>query len=326
MTNLVSVVIPAYKAASIIRRAIDSVCAQTLPPGEILVVDDGGFDADELSRVLQPYAGRATLLRQSHGGVASARNFGIASARSEWIAFLDADDYWEPTKLARQMAIPAIHPDVALIACRYWIENPGSNRQQAGSDRFFGRLLRLSGREVWDAAMTIWTGTVIARRSVLASQRFQSRFEPAEDRDLWVRLLAAYPAYCVPELLATYVQHSTSLSNAAPEWDCQSMLAVVRNHSEILGFKGTKEQEEIIHRRLCGVLLARGNYPAAVRPALRRLRINPFSLQGWRILAKVLILSGLVPPPRHQTSSLCHKGTEEKALPQNRTPQNIQET
>jgi glycosyltransferase involved in cell wall biosynthesis len=293
MTHAVSVVIPAYKAASTICRAVDSVRSQTHPPVEILVVDDGGFDAEELSLALRPYGDQVTLIRQPHGGVASARNRGASSARGDWVAYLDSDDYWEPTKLQRQVAVLDTHPNVAMIGCRYWDECPGEARREAGSARFTGRLLELSGREIWDAAMTIWTGTVVIRRAVLTSLKFRSVFEPAEDRDMWVRLLAAHSAYCLPDFLATYIQYPSSLSNASPERDCNSMLAVVRTHSDILGPKMTREQEAIIHRRLCGSLLARGECRKAFRPAIRRLQVQPFSFEAWSILAKVLALGAI---------------------------------
>ena len=100
----VSVVIPAYNASTTISRTINSVLAQTMRPMEIFVVDDGSPDGDLLQRELILFGDQVTLLRKPNGGAASARNFGIGKASGEWVAFLDADDYWEPEKIATQVS------------------------------------------------------------------------------------------------------------------------------------------------------------------------------------------------------------------------------
>ncbi len=91
---VISVVIPAYRAARTIERAVDSVLGQTRRADEIIVVDDGS--PDDLAEVLGRYGSRVRLLRKRNGGAASARNLAIEECRGELIAFLDADDYWEP--------------------------------------------------------------------------------------------------------------------------------------------------------------------------------------------------------------------------------------
>src|SRR5947209_192198 len=93
----VSTVIPAYNASGTILRAIESVLAQTRPPDEILVIDDGS--TEDLSLTLEPFRACVTLIRKPNGGAASARNLGLDLSRGDYIAFLDADDYWEPRKL-----------------------------------------------------------------------------------------------------------------------------------------------------------------------------------------------------------------------------------
>src|SRR5262245_13313488 len=116
----VSVVIPAYRASGTIGRAVVSLLHQTRTPDEILVVDDGS--PDDLAAALAPYCDRVTLVRKENGGAASARNLGIDRSRGDLIAFLDADDYWEPTKLERQLSIFRRHPEVGLVASRFYVE------------------------------------------------------------------------------------------------------------------------------------------------------------------------------------------------------------
>jgi len=89
----VSVVIPAYNAEATIERAIESVLHQTLPPEEIIVVDDGSTDGT--AEKVRQYEPKVRYLFESHSGPSKARNFGILAAQQgEWIAFLDADDEW----------------------------------------------------------------------------------------------------------------------------------------------------------------------------------------------------------------------------------------
>src|SRR5258706_15592076 len=96
----ISVVIPAYRAAKTIGRAIASVIAQTHGVLEVLVIDDGS--PDDVSAATERFGAAVTVIRKENGGAASARNLGIERARGDWIAFLDADDYWHPDKLKRQ--------------------------------------------------------------------------------------------------------------------------------------------------------------------------------------------------------------------------------
>jgi glycosyltransferase involved in cell wall biosynthesis len=117
---LVSVVIPAFNAEHTIDRTLASVRAQTHEYLEIIVVDDGSIDGTK-SRVLR-HAGqdsRIRLVQQQNGGVASARNRGISESQSHFIAPVDADDLWHPTKIARQLVVLQSSPDVGLVATAY---------------------------------------------------------------------------------------------------------------------------------------------------------------------------------------------------------------
>ena len=99
----VSVVMAAYNYAPYISEAIESVLAQTRPPLDVIVVDDGSTDATP--EVLAAFGDRIRVLRQTNQGASAARNRGIEAARGEYIAFIDADDVWKPRKLELQMAL-----------------------------------------------------------------------------------------------------------------------------------------------------------------------------------------------------------------------------
>lgn len=97
----VSVVIPAYNYARFLPAALESVFAQTAPVGEVIVVDDGSTDGTR--QALAPFLDRIVLLQQPNRGEAVARNAGMERASGDWVAFLDADDAWEPRKIERQV-------------------------------------------------------------------------------------------------------------------------------------------------------------------------------------------------------------------------------
>src|ERR1051326_8460176 len=100
---IVSVIIPAYNAAAFIGETLDSVYAQTFKDFEVVVVNDGSPDTDELERALERYAAKLRYLKQDNQGAAAARNTGITAARGEFVAFLDADDMWLPAFLEKQL-------------------------------------------------------------------------------------------------------------------------------------------------------------------------------------------------------------------------------
>jgi glycosyltransferase involved in cell wall biosynthesis len=292
----VSVVIPAYRAARTIGRALESLLAQTRPPDEILVIDDGS--PDDLAVTLEPYEGLLTHVRKPNGGAASARNLGIDLARGDLVAFLDADDYWSLSKLERQLAIFREHPEVGLVAGRFFEQSPGGPRRlrPAGDEGLFGRVLRVRGRAVFDVMAEVWTTTVVVRRDALGDLRFRPGLEPAEDRDLWVRLIASVAVFLDPEPSATWVLEPGSLSRSDIDRDCSNMLEVVRSHGELLGRRGLRAWEAYAYRRWASGHLGAGRPREAVGPARERLRRQPASAEGWWILLKCSILAARFRP------------------------------
>lgn len=111
--NGVSVIIPAYNAAVTIAETIDSALAQTLPPLDIIVVNDGSTDST--AAILDRYGDRIHVISQPNAGLSSARNAALRIARGEYVAFLDADDIWAPQMLARTVPLLDAEPQCALV-------------------------------------------------------------------------------------------------------------------------------------------------------------------------------------------------------------------
>jgi len=230
----ISVVIPAYNAESTIERAIDSVLAQTMPAAEIIVVDDGS--SDQLAAVVSRYVSPVRLIQQTNSQAAAARNRGIEAASGEFVGFLDADDYWEPQKLQRQLAVIERHPEVNIVGGRYYSMQPGGNRslRSLRNLRWYDRPMHRSGSQAFMLGTMLWTGTVLVRRSALQNEKFVPGLEPAEDRDLWIRLASKHVIYLLSEPLATAVLEPGGIRvNIAK--DCTKMLEVIQRHQRMLG-------------------------------------------------------------------------------------------
>jgi glycosyltransferase involved in cell wall biosynthesis len=112
---LVSCIVPVHNGERFLAEAVDSILAQTWRPLEVLVIDDGSTDGTPA--VLARYTGRVRAMRRANAGPAVARNSGLAAARGEFVAFLDADDLWHPEKLSRQMARFEERPELEICLC-----------------------------------------------------------------------------------------------------------------------------------------------------------------------------------------------------------------
>lgn len=111
--NLVSVVLPTWNRAYVLPRAIESVLAQSYPHIELIVVDDGS--TDDTATVVTRYGAGVRYLHRKNGGVAAARNTGLAAVRGEFVALLDSDDEWLPWKIEAQMAVFRKFPEVGMV-------------------------------------------------------------------------------------------------------------------------------------------------------------------------------------------------------------------
>lgn len=191
MTEPVSVIIPAWRAAATIGRALASVAAQTVPPAEVVVVDDGSddgtLDAAEACRPLLAERGIALIAeRQPNQGAGAARNRAIALSSGSLLAFLDADDEWLPEKLERSLAELGSH---AFVSHDMLVVGEGgetvadcARHFPQGGDAFLALFQR----------GFVATSTVLARRdAVLAAGGFDPALRAAQDYDLWLKLAAS---------------------------------------------------------------------------------------------------------------------------------------
>lgn len=205
----VSVVIPAFNQAHFIANAIESVLAQTHPPDEVVVVDDGSTDAT--ARVLQTYLSSLTIVRQDNSGLGAARNAGVRRASSSWIALLDADDMWQPQYLETmiQALVRAGDADVAVGSARFCLaDGRAIDRLVRAEPGVYhdlrGRLLR--------ANPFIPSAAIIRRDLLLSAGGFIEDRSIVEDWELWLRLATSIRVFGVPEAWIRYRVHDHSIS------------------------------------------------------------------------------------------------------------------
>ncbi|HLZ39503.1 MAG TPA: glycosyltransferase family A protein [Candidatus Sulfotelmatobacter sp.] len=184
---LVSVVIPAYNTAPLIRECLDSVLAQSFQDFEVIVVNDGSPDTELLEQNLEPYATRVRYLKQSNRGPSAARNLGIRESRGRYIAFLDSDDVWLPQHLAAQIAILQADPSLGLVYGDSLLKRDGS---------IFGRTFERESQihtvnfeTLLQERCTVTTSAAVAsRQALMEAGLFDESMRRCEDFDLWLRM------------------------------------------------------------------------------------------------------------------------------------------
>ena len=207
----VSVVIPTYNNSQTIGEAVESVLAQTYSNTEIIVIDDGSTDDTRLG--LEKYAGKIDYRYQPNQERSVARNHGIRLARGRYIAFLDADDWWLPDKLGRQIAHAEAHPDLGLIYS--WVnvvDETGTQLRVLGAERPSSEATGADLFEWFLLGNSAPTPSVVVRRECLDRVGlFDETITYIEDWDLWMRIASKYPVGHVAEPLACYSVHHSYL-------------------------------------------------------------------------------------------------------------------
>jgi glycosyltransferase involved in cell wall biosynthesis len=215
---LVSVIVPAFNAEATLFETLRSVQAQTYANIEILIVDDGSKD-DTRNIAAEFCKGepRARLLTKNNGGVASARNFGIAEAKGDWVAPVDADDLWHPTKIEKQLAAALAAPELpGFVYC--WYHNIDDEGKVISS----GPRWRIEGHALRELAYCnpVQNGSalLLLRDAVVKVGGYDPALrdcgsEGCEDVMIQLRIAQHYPVAIVSEHLVGYRKHSSSMSS-----------------------------------------------------------------------------------------------------------------
>ncbi|ADW17268.1 glycosyl transferase family 2 [Desulfobulbus propionicus DSM 2032] len=197
---LISVIIPTYNRAWCLERAIGSVLAQQRACTELIVVDDGSTDdtAALVARLASDAPIPIRLLVQDNRGAAAARNLGISQARGALLAFLDADDWWLPRKLALQAAAMEAAPETLVSHTReIWFRHGQRVNQKKKHDPPHGDIFAASL-----GMCVVGMSTVMVRRQLFDRYGlFDATLPCCEDYDLWLRVGCREAFFLVPESL-----------------------------------------------------------------------------------------------------------------------------
>jgi len=207
---LVSVVMPAYNVAWCVGRAVDSVLAQDFRAWELIVVNDGSTDGTR--QLLEGYGAAVTVVNQENRGMSAARNAGIRRTRGTYVAFLDADDWWLPGKLSRQVELMQGRPEIGFSSTTVRVEDGDGRllnlwRCPNGSTEILATLF------AQNAAIAGGCSAVMVRRELLDRVGlFDETLRGFEDPDLWMRLAAVSGYACIDETLAVILRRERSVS------------------------------------------------------------------------------------------------------------------
>lgn len=288
MSPRFSVVIPVYNKARHVEAAVASALAQSRPAHEIILIDDASTDGSGaiLAKLADPKLVKLHRDRPGPGGYA-ARNLGIERATGDWIAFLDADDLWEPDHLAGLADAIGRHPGAGCAATRYIHVFTGRRRPSKSSPRLAAAADRPADFEeflrIWLelGECPVWTGASAFRRQVL----LDAGLFPAGlatrggDKDLWLRAAAQAPFVHVPRLSAQFHRDS---DNKVSKITRTSEVPILVPSAQALMAGATPGVRKLL-RRLVNLqirLYARFGFKAGgVSPELHSAIYLP---EGWR--------------------------------------------
>jgi glycosyltransferase involved in cell wall biosynthesis len=213
---LVSVIVPAFDAAATIRQTLNSVLAQTYQEIEVIVVDDGSSDAT--SAIVEEFVAmdpRFHLIRQSNAGVGAARNTAIRKAHGKYIAPLDADDYWFPGKLEKQVAcIEQCGNETGLVYC--WSTSIDKRGVLASdcSHTVEGRLRHalILRNIVGNGSAPLFRAVAVEKVGLYLTRAEQGGAQGCEDWDLYLRIAERFGIRVVPEYLVAYRHAGSGMS------------------------------------------------------------------------------------------------------------------
>lgn len=207
-----SVIIPLYNKAPYVAKAIQSVITQSFTDYELLVMDDGSVDEScDVARKAMEGCPHAQLYQQKNAGVSAARNNAVAFSKGEYLCFLDADDWWEPTFLEEMDRLIRAFPEAGIYGANYTIVNETKRKTRvanvgvdAGFETGYINYCQVYAKTL---AMPLWTGaTCVPRRVFDEMGGFPQGIKLGEDFLLWIHIALKYKVAFLNKPLSYYNQ------------------------------------------------------------------------------------------------------------------------
>lgn len=251
-----SVIIPLYNKAPYIEKALRSVFAQTFTDFELIVVDDGSKDgsAEIAERLLSGQGTQAApfrLIRQANSGVSTARNNGVTASQGEYVCFLDADDWWEPTFLEGMNRLIGECPEAGLYCTNYYYVHKGKNLVKLNIPTGYINYCREYAKSM---CMIASSSSSCMKREIFDEMGgFKPALKLGEDFDLWVRVALKYGTAFLNTPLA-YFNNDLPASHRATHHLHQPEYHMLWN----LGYLEDEEKTNLDYKQLIDNLRVRG--------------------------------------------------------------------
>lgn len=278
--NTVTVIIPAYNPGAFLEVALRSVVKQTFSEWEVVVVDDGS--TEDLSFV-DHFHPRVRRIRQRNYGLSIARNTGILGSQSQYVAFLDADDVWHPTKLQLQVELLESNPLMSFCHTAHETVNERGEVTGCGFSQdltSYSDLLR-SG--------CVCVSTVMVRRECFnVSGLFDPLLSGVQDYDMWLKLSRHFEVGFISTTQAGYRVHSTNMSGNIKSM-VDEIIFVLQRHRKLGPICKEKKVEKIITSNIkstraawgaksydkCRLHISENNYKYAYEDFILSLKLSP---------------------------------------------------
>jgi glycosyltransferase involved in cell wall biosynthesis len=211
-----SILVPAYNVERYVSQAVQSALSQTYGPVQVIVVNDGSSDGT--AEALAPYMDEIVYVDQPNTGLAGTRNRALREATGDYVALLDADDLWMPTRLERMISYLEEHPDVGFVTSDAYFmqeEDPSTVRYYEYYDFLLqGDPFGVGDQRYWILFHNFVMGMTVVRRELFERHgNFEESLGTSEDWDLWIRFIhGGERAGLVHEPLCYYRLRSDSLS------------------------------------------------------------------------------------------------------------------
>ena len=274
----VSVVIPTYNYGHFIAETIQSVLEQTMPPAEIIVVDDGS--TDDTANVVSEFSASVKYVRQDNAGVCAARNRGVKESCSELVAFLDADDIYLPTSLEKQVDRFVGDPEIGLVHCGLRLFDTGTGETikeitDGGEVGVADNLL------LWEGPVIAGPGAIVVRRDAFETVAgFDTAMKVGEDWDFCYRIARRYKIGFVKEPLVLYRSHREAAHLDVTEMERGMALFLDK------AFSSADERIQKLRRRsygnfhkvMAGSYFHSGNYRSFIYHSVRSVLFRPANI------------------------------------------------
>ena len=288
----VDIIIPAYNSAKYLPQAITSVVAQTFEDWKILLVDDGSTDntAEVVSPFLEALGEKIQYIKQSNGGLPAARNTAIRNSSAEFLALLDADDVWLPSRLLESLKCFESRPQVGLS---YGFISR-INQSSELIDTWEGNKKYACGNiasSIYMLKVNLPCPTITFRRKCIEEVGvFDESLRATEDRDLWLRIAQRYEVGLASAVIAYYRTSAGSMSTD-PERMLNAQLQFIRKHYGSVGCGLMNRQAAMAraYKQYADALKLRNQMWAAMKSSLRALTFFPLDAVNIKTTVSVFL-------------------------------------